>query len=107
MEKGQTVASPQAVLSPSAEGKDQPFPPKGETGSEAVSSGLSELLRLVRPERNRIILSGLLATVSVLMGLVPFILIYRMSLELVWGQIGASFLVAHAVTHPLPALLSL
>ena len=96
MEKVQTVASPQAALSPSVEGKDQPFPPKGETGSETVdeppSSGLSELLRLVRPERNRIILAGLLATASVLMGLMPFILIYRMSLELVWGQISAETL---------------
>ncbi len=98
MEKVQTALSPQADLSPSVEGKDQPFPPKGEIGSESVSSGWSELLRLVRPERNRIVLASLLAMASVLMGLVPFILIYRMSLELVWDQLSAETI------WPLPSL---
>lgn len=84
----------------------------------------SDLLRLIAPERNRLLLAGLLAVVSVVLGLVPFVLIYWLTLELFAGRIesgtiwtiawtaavavvlrfvffGASLLVSHAAAFAL------
>lgn len=84
----------------------------------------SDLLRLIAPERNRLLLAGLLAIISVVLGLVPFVLIYWLSLELFAGRIesgtiwtiawtaavavvlrfvffGASLLVSHAAAFAL------
>jgi ATP-binding cassette subfamily B protein IrtA len=91
-----------------------------EVAGEAPPLGFADLLRLVHPERRRLIIAGILATVSVVLGLVPFVLIYRLTLDLFAGRIepgtvwtiawtaaaavvlrfvflGASLLVSHAV----------
>jgi ATP-binding cassette subfamily B protein IrtA len=47
----------------------------------------SDLLRLIRPERNKLLLAGLLAIVSVVLGLVPFVLLYWLTLKLFAGRI--------------------
>jgi len=82
MEKAQTLEVPDV----SRPAEDTPASPQQ---AEVTSSGLGELLRLVRPERTRIVLAGVLATASVVMGLVPFVLIYWLSLELVAGRVSA------------------
>jgi hypothetical protein len=53
-----------------------------EAGGEAPPLGFTDLLRLVRPECGRLIVSGLRTIVSVVLGLVPFVLIYRLTLDL-------------------------
>lgn len=47
----------------------------------------SDLLRLINPERNRLIVSGILAIVSVVFGLAPFVLISRLTPDLFAGRI--------------------
>lgn len=92
MQKAQTSGAAGTTVPVLAEDRKHSVQPHQETvpdTAETPSSGLGELFRLVRPERNRIALAGFLATASVLMGLVPFILIYWMSIELVSGQISA------------------
>jgi ATP-binding cassette subfamily B protein len=42
----------------------------------------SALLRLISPERNRLIVAGVLAVASVVLSLTPFVLIYRLTLDL-------------------------
>jgi ATP-binding cassette subfamily B protein IrtA len=54
---------------------------------DQASLGFSDLLRLVHPQRRKLILSGVLATVSVILGLIPFVLIYWLTLDLFTGRI--------------------
>jgi ATP-binding cassette subfamily B protein len=64
-------------------------PDKGRESSvsDIPPLGFSDLLRLISPERNRLILAGFLAVVSIVLSLVPFVLIYRLTLDLFAGRI--------------------
>jgi ATP-binding cassette subfamily B protein len=58
-----------------------------EPSQEAPPLGFPDLVRLVRPQRGKLIVSGVLSVISVLFSLVPFMLIYWLTLDLFAGRI--------------------
>jgi ABC-type multidrug transport system fused ATPase/permease subunit len=60
-----------------------------EPSQEAPPLGFPDLVRLVRPQRGKLIVSGILSVSSVLLSLAPFVLIYWLTLDLFAGRVDA------------------